>query len=55
MNIADEVTFFDEPVLIRFFDIANAFGGVKDYNGEGIIWHLTSTLNALYLDWLEQQ
>ena len=55
-NNGDEVTFVDKPALvIRFFEIAGGFGGVKDYNGMRIIWQVTSTLNSLYLDWLEQQ
>ena len=33
---AHEVTFINEPALIRFFEVANAFGFVKNYNGEGI-------------------
>ena len=46
----------DKPALVRrYFEIAAAFGGVKDYNGMQIIWQVTSTLNSLYLDWLKQQ
>ena len=35
MNNSDEVTFIDEIDLMFYIDIA--FGGVKDYNGKGII------------------
>ena len=52
MNNSDEVTFIDEIDLMFYIDIA--FGGVKDYNGKGIIWQLMPTLNSLYFDRLEQ-
>ena len=31
-----------------FFEVANAFGFVKNYNGKGITWQVTPTLNSVF-------
>ena len=48
MDNAHEVTFINEPAFIRFFEVANAFGFVKNYNGKGITWQFTPTLNSVF-------
>ena len=45
---AHEVTFINEPAPIRFFEGANDFGFVKNYNGKGITRQVTPTLNSVF-------